>query len=530
MTFDDHHTTRGTDMTKPMINRRHFLSASAAAAAALTMRPGLSYAVEGDTLVIRGASDIEILDPAFQNGLLEEEVGRALFVSLNRLGDIRNGVKWDLYAARELKQLSPTEIGFELHDWLEWTGGHGKVTAEDVKFSFERVKNPDNASAWAYAFDAMDKVEVTGERTGIIRLKAPSAPFWVTTLPYYMGHIVSQKAVEKAGGKFTTEVPASAGPYVIDKWNLKQNLTLAANPGWKGAPVAFPNIRFEIITDDEAAALAYESRAISYSKISLNTLATYVDKPPAESEVITMDGNRFLWLAINVTNPKFKDEKVRRAIQYALDVEQIMQGSYSGLAKAATGVIPPGMPGHRDAILYPADLEKAQALLAEAGVSDLTVELACQTDKTSQLTCQIVQAVLGQIGITVEIKALDDGVYWTIGDKSSGDAWKTLEIVLMNFAGGVDPSENLTWFRPAQIGVYNWSQFDSPEFEQLYQQGMAETDTAKRDTIYRKMQDLMEESGGFVFITHETFAAVARGIKPMILADGYLDVTRFAKG
>jgi hypothetical protein len=49
----------------------------------------------------------------------------------------------------------------------------------------------------------------------------------------------------------------------------------------------------------------------------------------------------------------------------------------------------------------------------------------------------------------------------------------------MNFAGGVDPSENLTWFRPSQIGIYNWAQFDSPEFEKLYQQGMAETDAGK---------------------------------------------------
>lgn len=517
-------------MTRLQMNRRHFLTASAAAAAAITMRPGLSYAVEGDTLVVRGASDIEVLDPAFQNGLLEEEVGRALFVSLNRLGDVRGGTKLENYAAKSLTQISPTEIGFELHDWLEWTGGFGKVTAEDVKFSFERVKDPANASAWAYAFDAMDKVEVTGERTGIIRLKAPSAPFWVTTLPYYMGKIVSKAAVEKAGGKFTTEVPASCGPYVIEKWTPKQNLTLALNPAWKGTAPAFARVRFEIVTDDEAAALAYESKAIDYSKISLNTLSTFRSKLPENSELIEMDGNRFLWLAINVNNEKFKDEKVRRAIQYAVDVEQIMQGSYSGLAKAATGVVPPGMTGHRDAILYPADLEKAQALLAEAGVSDMTIELACLNDKTSQLTCQIVQALLGQIGITVDIKALDEGVYWTLGDKTSGETWKTLDIVLMNFAGGVDPSENLTWFRPSQIGIYNWSQFDSPEFEKLYQEGMAETDQAKRDVIYKKMQDLMEESGGFVFITHETFAAVARGgLKPSIMADGYLDVTRFAK-
>lgn len=512
------------------INRRHFLLGAAVGATALALRPGLSYAVEGDTLVVRGASDIEILDPAFQNGLLEEEIGRCLFLSLNRLDDVRDGVAWKPYAASDLTQKSPTEIAFTLHDWLTWSGDFGPVTAEDVKFSFERVANPANASAWAYAFDAMDKVEVTGERSGIIHLKAPSAPFWVTTLPYYMGHIVCKKAVEAAGGKFTTEVPASAGPYVIEKWVPKQSLTLALNPAWKGEAPAFAKVRFQIVTDDESAALAYESGAIDYTKISLNTLATYKTNLPEKTQLIQMDGNRFAWLSINVKNPKFADEKVRRAIQYALDVSQIIEGSYSGLASAATGVVPPALVGHRDQILYPADTAKAQALLEEAGVSGLTVELAAQNDKTSQLTCQIIQALLGAVGITVEIKNYDDGVYWTLGDKN-GETWKTLELVLMNFAGGVDPSENLTWFRPSQIGVYNWSQFDSPEFETLYQQGMAETDQDKRAVLYRKMQDLMEQSGGFVFITHETFAAVVReGLKPSIMADGYLDMTRFAKG
>ena len=54
---------------------------------------------------------------------------------------------------------------------------------------------------------------------------------------------------------------------------------------------------------------------------------------------------------------------------------------------------------------------------------------------------------------------------WGVGDKTQGDGYKNLDLALMDFAGGVDPSENLVWFRPDQIGVYNWSGFDSPEFE-----------------------------------------------------------------
>lgn len=511
------------------MNRRQFLTVSAATAGALMLRPRLSYAIDGDTLVVRGGTDIQILDPAFQNGSLEEEIGRCIYPSLNRLNDVRATPGWQAYAAKSLVQKSPTEIEFELHDWLEWTDGFGPVTAEDVKYSFERVATPANNSPWAYAFDTMETVEVTGERTGIIRLKTPSVPFWVTTLPYYMGHIVSRKAVEKVGGKFTTEPPATAGPYRIEAWVPKQSLLLTRHPAWKGAQPAFPAVKFEIVLDDEAAALAYEAKAVSYTKVSLNTLATYRDRLPEGSDLIEMNGSRLIWLSLNLTNPKFADERVRRAIQHAIDVSQIMAGSYSDLAQPATGVVPPGMIGHREAILYPPDMEKAQALLEEAGVSDLSITLSALNDKTSLLTCQIVQALLSVIGVNVEINAVDDAVFWTLGDKAP-DGSNALEMVLMNFAGGVDPAENLAWFRPSQIGQLNWSQFNSPDFENLYLQAMAEPDQAKRNTMYQKMQDLMEQSGGFVFLTHETFAAVARqGIKPFLLADGYMDIPRFEK-
>ncbi len=511
------------------MNRRQFLTVSAAATGALMLRPRLSYAIDGDTLVVRGGTDIQILDPAFQNGSLEEEIGRCIYPSLNRLNDVRATPGWQAYAAKSLVQKSPTEIEFELHDWLEWTDGFGPVTAEDVKYSFERVATPANNSPWAYAFDTMETVEVTGERTGIIRLKTPSVPFWVTTLPYYMGHIVSQKAVEKVGGKFTTEPPATAGPYRIEAWAPKQSLLLTRNPAWKGAQPAFPAVKFEIVLDDEAAALAYEAKAVSYTKVSLNTLATYRDKLPEGTDLIEMNGSRLIWLSLNLTNPKFADERVRRAIQHAIDVSQIMAGSYSDLAQPATGVVPPGMVGHREAILYAPDMEKAQALLEEAGVSDLSITLSALNDKTSLLTCQIVQALLSVIGVNVEINAVDDAVFWTLGDKAP-DGSNALEMVLMNFAGGVDPAENLAWFRPSQIGQLNWSQFNSPDFENLYLQAMAEPDQAKRNTMYQEMQDLMEQSGGFVFLTHETFAAVAqKGIKPFLLADGYIDIPRFEK-
>ena len=118
-----------------------------------------------------------------------------------------------------------------------------------------------------------------------------------------------------------------------------------------------------------------------------------------------------------------------------------------------------------------------------------------------------------------------------MGDKTAGDDYLNLELVLMNFAGGIDPTENLVWFRPDQIGVYNWSFFDSPEFEDLYQKSLTEQDDAARAVMFHRMEDLMEESGGFVFICFEPLVALHDStLIPVILADGHPDPTQFRKG
>jgi peptide/nickel transport system substrate-binding protein len=135
---------------------------------------------------------------------------------------------------------------------------------------------------------------------------------------------------------------------------------------------------------------------------------------------------------------------------------------------------------------------------------------------------------MAEAGITIDIQPTEDAAYWALGDKTQGDAYKSLELVLMNFAGGIEPTENLVWFRPDQIGVYNWSFFDSPEYEDLYQKVLVEQDMAKRAEMFHRMEDLMEESGGFIFICFEPYVAIHdANLVPVILADGHPDPTRF---
>ena len=308
-------------------------------------------------------------------------------------------------------------------------------------------------------------------------------------------------------------------------------MTLVANPDWKGDKPAFNKIEYFVVTDDQAALLAYEAKSFDYTRVAMSAAKELKAKLPADSRLIEAQSTRYVWLTINMNAEPLKDIRVRQALQYAYDGEAVVQGSYDGLTSRSTGVVPAGPKFSRaQNRIASRDVEKAKALLAEAGVSGLMLNLYCLTDSVSQSTAQIIQASLAEAGITINIQPTEDAAYWALGDKSQGDGYKSVELVLMNFAGGIDPTENLVWFRPDQIGIYNWSFFDSKDFEDLYQQGLVEQDDAKRKEIFNRMEDLMEDSGGFIFICFEPFLAIQRaGLKPVILADGHPDPTQFSK-
>ncbi|NDV00204.1 ABC transporter substrate-binding protein [Pseudoroseicyclus tamaricis] len=510
-------------------NRRSFLKATGGGLAGLMATPHFAWAQEGDTLRIRMAGDFQVLDPWGEIGGLDDVINRCTTVTLVRISDMREGSEWELYAAESLEWQSDTALAFTLRDGLSWTNGYGPVTAEDVKYSFERIAGSD--SAWAYQFEMLDRVEVTGERTGVIHLTQPFAPFIVTALPYYGGHLVSKAAVEEAGGSFTTEAPAECGPFLFSSWEQQQKVTLTANPDWTGEAPDFSTIEFYIVEDDQSALLAYEANSFDFTRVAPSSVNQLHADMPEGAELIEADSTTYTWLTVNQNAPTLQDPRVRRAIQLAYDSEAVLYGAYDGVVGRAAGLVPPGSPYARESNIYAErDVEQARALLAEAGAEGLTLNLVALTDSTSQTIAQIIQASLSEAGINVVIQPTEEAAYWSLGDMTAGDDYLTLELVLQSFAGGVDPTENFVWFRPDQIGVYNWTFFDSPEFEELYQASLVELDETARAGMFNRMEDLMEESGSFVFIAFDPYVAIHdAGIEPVILADGHPDPVRFSK-
>ena len=496
-------------MKRLRTTRRGFLAGTAAIGAAGTL-PGITGRAfaQGRVLNVRADEDADLLDPGYMSGGIEIEVQKQVLPILADYTIAEDGTfGWQpSWFVKKLEQVDETNIEFELQDFLEWSGGYGPVTANDVKYSFERMKGTD----WSGYFDAMDHVEVTGERTGVVVLSQPFAPFVMITLAHGPGVILSEAAMKEVGEKFTTEIPATAGPYTYEAIP-GQRIIFKLDPNWKGPKPDFPEVVAHVISEDKAAELGFEAGEIDVTELSADSLVRYRENMPPESEITIPGALQYMWLGMNTQHPKLQDINVRRAIQHAVAVDDILQGAYGGATEKSFGIICPGLIGKRDATkFYTYDPEKAQKLLAEAGVEGLELTLRTLNTQERLLAAQIIQANLQQIGIKTEIIPLDGGPFWEMGAEAAGDTWKELELWLMRFGTQPDPYEAAQWFVSDQVGVWNWERWTNEEYDKLYEEGLSTTDPAKRAEIYLRMQDIMEETGAYVWINHEPEAFIHR--------------------
>src|SRR3954468_20553873 len=282
-------------------DRRRFLAGTAASTLAAAAPPAGRAADRPKVLRVRAYSDLAVLDPAYRRTASDDDIVRCLLPALISYKPNTDRWKWELEAADEIKQLDDTTIAFRLKPGWQWTGGFGELTAEDVKFSFERIADPANGSPYHDDWSALDHVEVTGPYTGTIKLKQFFAPLWSTTLPVGSGRIVCKKAVEALPDKkFTTSVPASCGPYVLAEWQPKRRTVLRRNPDYKGPQPHFDEVRIHPIDDEEAAEVAYQGGVLDFTSIDLGTLASYKGQAPKGSALIDKPSLAYLWVGMNV--------------------------------------------------------------------------------------------------------------------------------------------------------------------------------------------------------------------------------------
>lgn len=508
-----------TDMTDRSYLRS--LSLARAAVAALIVIGGAVGAVSSargeEALRIAVPSDPGSLDPAYWGTTVDQILIDNLFPRLAKY--VVDGDSWtiELDAAKSIDMSKPQEIGFELKPGIIWTGGFGEMTADDVKFSFERHLDPDLASGVAAEFAPLDHVEVTGRYTGIIHLTGPAATFWSATLVNTSGAIVSRKAVEAAGGWFEAVPAATASAYEISDFQPGSMLALVRDPDWTGETGDFDRIELLSIGDPNAAELAFDAGEIDYFRGAAANYDALTANPPKDAEIKLVPSIDPMWVGLNMANAKLTDPRVRKAVQLAVDVPAVVQATLGDAATSATGMIAEGLPGYREGKAMTRDVEAARALLKDAGAEGLELQLSYVNTTAGETAAQVMQANLAEAGITLVLNGQDEGTYWSVDAASMSD----LELTLQTWSGNPDGFYMLQYFVEDQIGVWNWQSYHSPEYDALVAEARMTEDPDQRGVLYERMQDLLADSGTFIFLAHEPRVAVWRTtIEPGFLPDG----------
>ncbi len=503
------------------ITRRQALLGGASIAAVVALG-GVHPAFAGadrTKIVVRVDKDLVNLDPANRSGP----------VDLNVIWSVQQGLisfkpgstDWELDAAEELVQVSDKEIRFKLRSGLTFTGGYGELTAEDVKFSFERFIKPDaEGKPVTYAKDwaALDHVEVTGPLEGRILLKNPAPALYSIALADGSGRIVSKKAFEKLGKDFATTLIGS-GPYILKEWTPREQFVLEINPDYKG-PIKphFQQIVGKPISELRTAEIAFSSNEIDFTAIDPENGKAISGS--ADSSVTQVPAIDYVWFGPNIEKAPFDDVRVRKALRLAVDIDGILQGAYSGLYPRANSLLAPQLLGYwKDAPVYQRDLDEARKLLEEAGHTDgFKTKLTIEANARYEAIAQIIQANLADVGIAVEIESLESAAYWALGEN---DASKDLELSLIKYNGKFDPSFQTQWFTSEQVGQWNWQRWKNVDFDALHAKGATTVDPEERAKIYVEAQKLLDESAAFIWITHNINAFASRKwLKPGVLPNG----------
>jgi peptide/nickel transport system substrate-binding protein len=510
----------------PVGDRRAFLRESSLVLLGLAGSglPRISRAGRGEILHVRNYLDVFSLDPLTSVSFAEGFIFRAMYQTLLTISP--NGT-WDtrLEAAEYFEQLDPTHYEFRLKPGQMFTNGYGEMTADDVKFSFERHVDPANNAINAPDMGPLSHVEIHDRYSGTFVLRAPYAAFTAIAVAGSTGSILSRQAVIDVGGRFTTQPPSCSGPYRFKSWQAQRKTVLERNPQWVGKEAPFEEIHIYAMTDDKAAEMAFQAGQLDLAQISVETVDPFEHDTPPRSSVLVLPSGRNFWLGMNQENPALTDIRVRRAIQYAIDVEAVVKAGWFGLAAVSTGPIPEGMTGHRSRALIPpkGDPERARVLLREAGVTlPLRLRLDVPSIARDLTAVQVMQWSLKRVGIEVDIRVQDPSTFITIGREDLGERWRDVQLFFQNFVGGADPYYIMTWFISDQMGLWNWERFSVPEFDHLNQLAIATSDEAERGRFYRRMQDLMEESGCYRFVTNGVMPTMVRDtIEPAFQPDGY---------
>lgn len=382
-----------------------------------------------------------------------------------------------------------TEVTFYLREGVKFHNGD-TMTADDVYFSLQRSLDSSYSSGISEAIDHFEKV---GDMAVKCVLKYPYGPILdvMTNMTY---GIVSKRAVEEAesAGIDFSRNPCGTGAYKMVEWRSGDSLILTRFDDYWDGPAKIKNLIYKLVPDASSGAIALED----------GTLDTYygvadADEPHLKSlpniSFVECAGVGLHHITFNVTDGIFTDKRLRQAVAYALDRDEMVLGAVNGEAEVANCLAPTSVFGYVDDFeWYEQDIDKAKALMTEAGYPDgFDVVFSMQGSDTYMKPAEIMQEQLRKIGIRVTFDKMERAAYLEdVGDKRNFVASLRMINATVRDADSVVTRR----FHSGMLGGgNNYSGYSNPVVDDLIERARKASDPDERLALYRQLYEILKE-------------------------------------
>ncbi len=472
----------------------------------------------GKTLVIAVAADPKALDP---ERVLDNTAGfimAAVYDGITHYGegttDIAPGLaeKWDI-STDSMTYTFHLRQGTKFHDGSDFN-------ADAWVSELDRIINKDNANyifkeagVQSFAEDTYGLItsyKKTDDSTVEVQLKSSFAPFLANLAMVWSG-VVSQKALADGVDLMTT--PVGTGPFAFVEWARNDHVTLKANPGYWGGTPKLDSLIYQVVPEASVRVLKIQN-----NEIQIIADITTDDIPALKNaqgvKLIQQPGLTVNGVSISCDVKPFDDVRIRQAMNYAVNKEEMIGALYAGLGTVMNSAMPPTEWAYDKSLEpYTFDKQKAMDLLSQAGWKDGTeVTLLAYSNPRGYnpaggKMAVAIQQYLGDVGIKVKIETLEWGSFL---DKRRSFNWEGL--AMAGWSGDNGDPDNFLYalYGAAAIPINNSSRWKDDQNDKILIEARETTDHAKRVDLYMQSQKIIHDAAPWIWLNYTTFTRAIR--------------------
>ncbi|MCO5732303.1 ABC transporter substrate-binding protein [Rhizobium sp. SSA_523] len=481
-----------------------------------------SYAAE---LKIGLQDDADVLDPAQSRTF----VGRIVYTALcDKLVDVSPELKiipqlataWK-WSEDGMKLVMTLREGVKFHDGTAMDAAAVVGTIERNLTLPESRRKSELAS--------VDKIEASGPLEVTFTLKKPDVTL-LAQLSDRAGMIVSPTAAKELGADFGSR-PVCAGPFKFVERVQQDRIVLEKfQDYWNKDNVFIDKVTYLPIPDTTVRLANLRSGDLDMiERLAATDAQTVKDDAGLTYEGVVNIGYMSLYANVGngarADNPFGKDKRLRQAFSLAIDRDALMQIVYEGTAVGGNQPFPPNSPWFNTSIPVPArDLEKAKALVKEAGFDRVPVEMQIPNNPVAQQMMQIVQSMVGEAGFDVTLKATEFATL--LNEQTAGN----YQLSRSDWSGRVDPDGNIHQFVTCNAGL-NDTKYCNSDVDKLLNEARASTDDAVRKEKYDAATAILNEDLPMIYLGHQSWLwALRKNVTGFVPSpDGMIRLTGMKK-